>query len=128
GVPDDILLKPAALSTEEWAVMRRHPQYARDLLAPIDFLAPALDIPLYHHERWDGSGYPQGLRGEEIPLVARIFAVVDVWDALRSDRPYRPALPDDAVLAHLRSNAGTHFDPAVVDTFLALLERQEDRS
>ena len=124
GVPDDVLLKPAPLSPDEWTIMRRHPQYARDLLAPIDFLAPALDIPLSHHERWDGTGYPQGLRGEEIPLVARIFAVVDVWDALRSDRPYRPALPDEAVIEYLRSSSGTQFDPHVVDTFLALLARQ----
>jgi putative two-component system response regulator len=93
GVPDQILLKPAALSEDEWVVMRRHPEYAHAMIEPIAFLRPALPIPLCHHERWDGQGYPRGLRGEEIPLVARLFAVVDVWDALRSDRPYRPAWP-----------------------------------
>ena len=104
--------------------MRRHPEYARLLLSPIEFLRPALDIPLCHHERWDGNGYPRGLRGEEIPLVARIFAVVDVWDALRSDRPYRPALGEQEALDYLRRSAGSHFDPAVVEAFLALLERR----
>jgi putative two-component system response regulator len=124
GVPDEILLKPAPLTAEEWAVMRRHPQYAGDLLEPIEFLRPALDIPLYHHERWDGSGYPFGLEGEAIPFVARVFAVVDVWDALCSDRPYRPGLEPAAALAHLRASSGSHFDPAVVGAFLALIERR----
>ena len=124
GVPDQVLLKPAPLTDEEWEVMRRHPEYARLLLSPIEFLRPALDIPLCHHERWDGTGYPRGLRGEEIPLVARIFAVVDVWDALRSDRPYRPALGEQEALGYLHRSAGSHFDPAVVEAFLALLERR----
>jgi HD-GYP domain-containing protein (c-di-GMP phosphodiesterase class II) len=124
GVPDHILLKPAPLSESEWEVMRRHPQYAHDLIAPIAFLRPALDIPFCHHERWDGSGYPRGLRDEQIPLIARIFAVVDVWDALRSDRPYRPAMSEDAALGYLRSAAGSHFDPGIVETFLALLARR----
>ena len=92
GIPDRILHKPGPLSEEEWQVMRRHPQYALEMLRPIAFLCPALAIPYCHHERWDGSGYPAGLKGEEIPLAARIFAAVDVWDALRSDRPYRPGL------------------------------------
>lgn len=120
GVPDDILLKPEPLDEDEWAIMRRHPQYAYDLLEQIDFLRPALDIPLSHHEKWDGTGYPRGLRGEQIPLAARIFAVVDVWDALCSDRPYRPAWPREKVREHLKSIAGSHLDPRVVSAFLAL--------
>lgn len=121
GVPDRILRKPGPLSEEEWRVMRRHPQHAHDMLWPIEFLRPALDIPYCHHERWDGTGYPRGLKGEEIPLAARIFAVVDVWDALRSDRPYRPAWSERRVREHLRSVAGTHLDPAVVAVFLNTL-------
>jgi HD-GYP domain-containing protein (c-di-GMP phosphodiesterase class II) len=120
GVPDAILLKPGPLTEEEWAIMRRHPAMARDLLFPIAHLRLALDIPYCHHEKWDGSGYPQGLAGEEIPLAARIFAVVDVYDALTSDRPYRAAWPLQKVRTHLKSLAGSHFDPAVVHAFLAL--------
>ena len=101
--------------------MRHHPQYAYDLLKPIAFLTPALDIPYCHHEKWDGTGYPRGLKGEEIPLVARIFAIVDVYDALTSDRPYRLALPKEKALYHIRSLAGTHFDPQVVDAFLKMI-------
>ena len=118
GVPDHILLKPGQLDTEEWAIMRRHPELAYQLLAPISYLCPALDIPYCHHEKWDGSGYPRGLKGEEIPLEARIFAVVDVWDALCSDRPYRPAWPEEKALAYLTEEAGSHFDPRVVEVFL----------
>jgi len=118
GVPDAILLKPGPLTEEEWPIMRRHPDLAVAMLEPIAFLRPALDIPHCHHERWDGTGYPRGLRGEEIPLAARIFAVVDVWDALRHDRPYRPAWPEGRVRDHLHSLAGTHLDPAVVAAFL----------
>ncbi len=121
GVPDAILLKPGPLTEAEWAIMRRHPALAYELLAPITYLQPALDIPYAHHEKWDGSGYPRGLKGDAIPLAARLFAIVDVWDALRSDRPYRPAWPVERVLAHLRAQAGTHFDPRVVDVFLGLL-------
>ena len=91
GIRDAVLLKPGQLTDEEWAEMKQHPQYAVELLSPIEFLRPALDIPQYHHEKWDGSGYPLGLKGEAIPLTARVFAVVDVWDALTSDRPYREA-------------------------------------
>ncbi len=120
GVPDHILLKPGKLTDEEWATMRKHPQYAYDLLSPIAYLRPALDIPHYHHEKWDGTGYPRGLKGEQIPLAARLFAVVDVWDALRSDRPYRTAWPEEKVREHLRSLAGTHFDPKVVEMFLRM--------
>jgi diguanylate cyclase (GGDEF)-like protein/PAS domain S-box-containing protein/putative nucleotidyltransferase with HDIG domain len=118
GIPDRILHKPGPLTEEEWQVMRRHPQYAREMLQPVAFLRPALEIPYCHHERWDGTGYPRGLKGEEIPLAARIFAVVDVWDALRSDRPYRPAWSERRVCEHLRSLAGTHLEPVVVEVFL----------
>ena len=121
GVPDRILLKTDNLTPTEWRVMRRHPQDAYDMLSPIAFLRPALDIPLCHHEKWDGSGYPRGLRGDEIPLAARLFAVVDVWDALCSDRPYRPSWPEARVLDHIRSLSGTHFDPHVVQVFLDLI-------
>jgi len=121
AVPDAILRKPGPLSGDEWAVMRRHPEYARQMLAEIAYLAPALDIPACHHERWDGSGYPRGLRGEEIPLAARVFAVVDVYDALVSDRPYRAAWSHAAALAHLRDAAGVLFEPRVVEAFLSEL-------
>jgi PAS domain S-box-containing protein len=120
GIPDAILLKPGPLTEEEWAIMRQHPTLAYQLLLPIIYLRPALDIPYRHHEKWDGSGYPHGLRGAQIPLAARAFAVVDVWDALTSDRPYRPAWSRDRVLAYIREQSGYHFDPAVVDAFLAL--------
>jgi putative two-component system response regulator len=121
GIPDSILLKPGPLAAEEWAIMRRHPQYAYDMLAPIEFLRPALDIPLCHHEKWDGTGYPAGLRGEAIPLAARMFASVDIWDALRSDRPYRQGWPRQQVWDHIRTLAGTHLDPRVVEAFLTHL-------
>jgi len=120
GVPDAILLKPGPLTEEEWAIMRQHPQYAYDMLSPITYLRPALDIPYYHHEKWDGTGYPRGLKGEQIPLAARIFAVVDVWDALRSDRPYRPAWPEERVREYTREQTGKHFDPKVVEAFWGL--------
>ena len=120
GVPDAILQKPGPLTEDEWVIMRRHPVYAYQWLAAIPFLRPALDIPYCHHERWDGAGYPRGLQGEQIPLAARIFAVVDIWDALISDRPYRSAWPEARVREHLRALAGTHCDPQVVAAFLAL--------
>jgi len=121
GVPDHIIHKPGELDEEEWEIMRQHPVYAKKLLAPIDFLKPALDIPYSHHERWDGSGYPEGLSGEGIPLEARIFSVVDVWDALRSDRPYREAWSDDKTLGYIKEKAGKQFDPRVVDAFLDMV-------
>jgi PAS domain S-box-containing protein len=121
GIPDRILLKPGPLTDEERKIMQRHPTYAYELLAPIPFLRPALAIPYCHHERWDGTGYPRGLAGTAIPLAARIFAVVDVWDALTSDRPYRKAWHPDKVREHIRSLAGTHFDPEVVEAFLPLV-------
>jgi PAS domain S-box-containing protein len=120
GVPDAILLKPGPLTDAEWAIMRRHPALAYEMLAPIAYLRPALAIPYSHHEKWDGTGYPRQLKGEVIPLAARIFAVADVWDALRSDRPYRPAWPDAKVRDHIRALSGTHFDPHVVDAFLRI--------
>jgi putative nucleotidyltransferase with HDIG domain/PAS domain S-box-containing protein len=121
GVPDAILRKPGPLSEEEWAVMRQHPVFAYELLRPIDYLRPALDIPYCHHEKWDGTGYPRGLGGEAIPLAARLFAVVDVWDAIRSDRPYRTGWPEDRVIDHLLSQAGVHFDPRAVDLFFQVM-------
>ena len=118
GIPDGILLKPGPLTDEEWQVMRLHPEYAFNLLSEVEFLRPALEIPYCHHERWDGTGYPKGLAGEEIPLAARLFALVDVWDALRSDRPYRAAWSVERVRKHIASLAGTHFDPSLVEVFL----------
>ncbi len=120
GIPDAILYKPGPLTEAEWVIMRQHPQNAYKLLSPMTFLQPALDIPYGHHEKWDGTGYPRQLKGEEIPLSARIFAVVDVWDALRSDRPYRRGWPEDKVLAYILDQAGKHFDPEVVKAFVAL--------
>jgi len=118
GVPDHILLKPGPLTDEEWVIMRQHPVFAQELLASIAYLRPALDIPYCHHEKWNGSGYPRGLRNEQIPLAARIFTVVDVWDALRSDRPYRKAWPANTIHDYIKSQAGLHFDPKVVELFL----------
>lgn len=120
GIPDAVLLKPGPLSDEEWVIMKKHPIYALELLSPIAYLRPALEIPYSHHEKWDGSGYPLGLSGKQIPLAARLFAVVDVWDALCSDRPYRQGWPLQRVLRHIRDAAGTHFDPAVVAAFLQI--------
>jgi HD-GYP domain-containing protein (c-di-GMP phosphodiesterase class II) len=121
GIPDSILLKPGPLTEDEWNIMRLHPVYSYELLHPIDYLRSALDIPYCHHEKWDGTGYPRGLKAEEIPLAARIFAAVDVWDALRSDRPYRPAWPKEKTLEHIRQLAETHFDPKVIEVFINLL-------
>ncbi len=121
GIPDSILLKPGPLSVEEWAEMRKHPTFAYELLAPIAYLRPALDIPYCHHERWDGTGYPRGLKGIEIPLAARIFALADTWDALCSDRPYRPALRKEHATTYIREQAGRHFDPGLIDLFLELV-------
>ncbi len=125
GIPDEILLKPGPLTEDEWQVMRQHPLYAQQLISPIRYLEPALLIPYYHHERWDGSGYPMRLKGEEIPLEARIFAIVDVWDALRSDRPYRKALPDEEATQYIREQSGKQLDPEVVRAFLEMLEEND---
>ncbi len=121
GVPDSILRKPDPLTEEEWTIMRRHPDYAYSMLSPIEYLRPALDIPYCHHERWDGTGYPRGLKGEQIPLSARLFAVADVWDALQSDRPYRARWRREEALDYIRSQAGKYFDPDVVELFLTVI-------
>jgi len=121
-IPDAILLKPGPLTDQEWVIMRRHPTYSYELLAPIAYLRPALDVPYCHHEKWDGTGYPRGLRGDRIPLAARAFAVVDVWDALSSDRPYRAAWPPDRGRAHILALMGSHLDPQVARVFLAMQE------
>ncbi len=123
GVPDHILLKPGKLSALEWEAMREHPSHALTMLSPITFLRPALEIPYCHHEKWDGSGYPCGLSGEAIPLAARIFSLVDVWDALSYDRPYRRAWPQEAVLTYLRERASTEFDPKITEIFLRMLTK-----
>lgn len=122
GIPDSILQKPAKLTDEEWVKMRTHPQLAYNMLYPVEYLRPALDIPFCHHEKWDGSGYPRGLKGEQIPLSARIFAIVDVWDAVTSDRPYRPAWSREQALNYIREQSGTHFDPQIVEQFFKLIE------
>jgi putative nucleotidyltransferase with HDIG domain len=118
GVPDSILLKDGNLTDEEWIIMREHPRFARDMLLPITYLKDALDIPYCHHEKWDGTGYPQGLKGEQIPIAARIFAVVDVWDALTNDRTYRKKWEKQKALEYIMEQSGKHFDPQVVEIFL----------
>ena len=124
GVPDRILRKPGPLTEEEWIIMRQHPVYAYELLSGIPFLVPALVIPYCHHEKWDGSGYPRGLKADAIPLEARIFTVVDVWDALSSDRPYRPSWPSHEVVRYLQDQSGNFFDPQVVSAFIPLIARR----
>jgi HD-GYP domain-containing protein (c-di-GMP phosphodiesterase class II) len=121
GIPDQILLKKGALTEDEWVIMKKHPGFAYEMLKPIVYLRHALDIPYCHHEKWDGSGYPRGLAGEAIPLVARIFAVVDVWDALTSDRPYRKAWSREKTIAFIKEQAGQHFDPDVVAVFMSTI-------
>jgi HD-GYP domain-containing protein (c-di-GMP phosphodiesterase class II) len=118
GVPDAILLKEGKLTEEEWVMMHKHPQLAHDMLAPIAYLNDSLDIPYCHHEKWDGTGYPQGLRGDRIPLIARIFAVVDVWDALTNDRTYRKKWTKQKARQYIKEQSGRHFDPHIVDVFL----------
>ncbi|WP_330216968.1 HD-GYP domain-containing protein [Chloroflexus sp. MS-G] len=120
GVPDSILHKPGPLTEEEWEIMRCHTTYAYELLSPIAYLRPAIDIPYCHHEKWDGTGYPRGLRGEQIPLAARIFALVDVWDALINDRPYRKAWSREQAYQYICEQKGKHFDPNLVDLFLSI--------
>lgn len=126
GIPDAILQKPDKLSDKEWEIMKLHPVFARNMLERIDYLKSAIDIPYCHHEKWDGTGYPRGLKGEQIPLAARIFAIADVWDALTSDRPYHPAWPGKDALEYIRNAAGTHFDPQVVKLFLESEELWND--
>lgn len=122
AIPDRILSKPGPLSDAEWMIMRRHPEYAYSLLSDVGHLESAIEIPLYHHEKWDGSGYPHGLEGDQIPLAARIFAIVDVWDALLSDRPYRKAWPRERALSYIEQQAGAHFDAKIVELFVRLAQ------
>jgi HD-GYP domain-containing protein (c-di-GMP phosphodiesterase class II) len=121
AIPDNILLKPGPLSDDEWITMRRHPLIAVDLLTSIEHLAPALDIPRSHHEKWNGMGYPDNLAGEDIPLAARLFAVVDVYDALTSDRPYRNAWSQTDAMRYITDQSGTHFDPHIVPAFMEMM-------
>lgn len=122
GIPDSILQKPGPLTDNEWAIMQTHPEKAYKVLSRIPYLLPAVDIPYCHHEKWDGSGYPRKLKGEEIPLSARIFAVVDVYDALTSDRPYRKAWDKEKALAYIQEQSGRHFYPDAVDAFCKMIE------
>jgi HD superfamily phosphodiesterase len=124
GIPDSVLLKPGELSAEEQGQMKAHPGYANDLLAHIPYLIGAMDIAYCHHERWDGSGYPRGLKGDDIPRLARVFSVVDVYDELISGRPYREAWPEEKALEYIRQRAGSEFDPAVVEAFVKLVEEE----
>ena len=124
-VPESILHKQGELTIEEWVTIHMHPFYAYEMIGSIEFLSPALDIPYYHHEKWDGTGYPRGLKGEAIPLATRIFAVADVYYALNSDRPYRKAWSEEKVLAYIREQSGKHFDPKVVEAFLKLLPKAD---
>jgi PAS domain S-box-containing protein/putative nucleotidyltransferase with HDIG domain len=124
GVPDSILLKTGNLTEDEWKIMHQHPQYAYDMLAPIAHLKPALDIPYCHHEKWDGSGYPRGLGGEDIPLAARIFALADVWDAVTCDRPYRTAWSNPQATEYIREQSGKYFDPRIVEFFLEMMKEK----
>ncbi len=125
GIPDSILLKKEKLTDNDWQVIKKHPQYAYDLIYPIEYLRPALDIPYCHHEKWDGTGYPRGLKGTQIPIAARVFAIVDVWDALLSNRPYRDAWPKEKVIKEIKRLSGTHFDPKAVELFLRVVENFE---
>ncbi len=124
GIPDNILRKPGPLTKEEWQIMRQHPQFAYNMLSSIPYLHAAIDIPYCHHERWDGSGYPRGLKGKEIPLAARIFSIIDVWDALLTDRPYREAWPQKVVIDYIRNESGSRFDPEIVEKFIKMVEKK----
>ncbi|MCE5208214.1 MAG: transporter substrate-binding domain-containing protein [Chloroflexi bacterium] len=126
GIPDQILLKTDNLTEKQWVIMRKHPQYAFDMLSSIDYLRPALDIPYCHHEKWDGTGYPRGLKGLQIPLAARIFSIIDVWDALTSNRPYRPAWEQSRALEYIEQQSGSHFDPQVVSAFLSVMSEMNN--
>ena len=124
GIPDSVLLKPGPLTDDEWQIMKQHPSYAMEFLSSVEFLKPAMDIPHFHHEKWDGSGYPKQLKGEEIPLSARIFSIVDVWDALNSNRPYRAPVPRAEIIDIIKKGSGRHFDPCIVEAFLNMIEAQ----
>jgi len=121
AIPDDILLKPAALNENEKRVIQKHPVYAKQMLAGIPFLQPSISVAYSHHEHWDGGGYPEGLKGEQIPMLARIFTVVDTWDALSAERVYRPAWPAEEIVSYLKQNAGIIYDPHIVEVFLGIL-------
>ena len=123
GISDAILLKPAPLTEEEWVIMRTHPTLGKEMLETIDFLRDSLDVPWCHHERWDGTGYPRGLKGTEIPLMARVFSVIDGWDALRSDRPYRKGVSDDDAWKIIEENSGKAYDPEIVEKFRIMIKR-----
>jgi putative nucleotidyltransferase with HDIG domain len=125
AVPDAVLHKPGPLSDGEWELMKRHPFLAYEMISPIHYLRRAVDIPYCHHEKWDGTGYPRGLTGEQIPVAARLFAVVDMWDAITSDRPYRPAWSRERALAYIREQSGKHLDPEVVLAFLDFIQTGE---
>lgn len=125
AIPDEILLKPGPLTKEERKILEQHPVYAKQMLSQVSFLQPAVEVAYGHHERWDGLGYPKGLKGEQIPLPARIFAIVDQWDALNSDRPYRKAWAREIVIAYLKDNKGKIYDPRIVDVFLTLVQEDE---
>ncbi|ABM03067.1 metal dependent phosphohydrolase [Psychromonas ingrahamii 37] len=118
ALSDNVLTKPGKLDSAEWAEMKMHPQIAHDILSTIDYLIPCRDIPYCHHEKWDGSGYPQGIKGDAIPITARIFAVIDVWDALIHSRVYKSGWPEEKVLQHIKEQSGSHFDPDIVKLFL----------
>ena len=120
-IPDMSLNKPHVLTLEEQEIMQKHPVYACEMLKDIEFLKPALTITYCHHEHWDGTGYPQGLKGEEIPLEARIFALVDAWDAITTDRPYREAMTKEEAIQTIRDEIGTHFDPNIAEKFLEIV-------
>jgi HD-GYP domain-containing protein (c-di-GMP phosphodiesterase class II) len=126
GIADELLHKPGPLTEQEMKIMRTHPQIAYNLLYPIEYLRSALPIPHYHHEKWDGTGYPNGLKGNDIPLEARIFAIIDVYDALSHDRPYRKAWEKEKVLEYIKSESGKHFDPAVVEIFIKEVAKDEN--
>ena len=118
GISDASLIKPGRLGDEEWDLIKMHPQIAYDILSNISFLKSSIDIPYAHHEKWDGSGYPQGLKGEAIPMAARMFAIIDVWDALIHPRVYKDAWPEEKVLKYIKEQAGKHFDPKIVRLYL----------
>ena len=128
AIPDDILLKPGPLDADERKILEQHPVYAKQMLSQVSFLQPLIDVVYSHHEHWDGKGYPDGLKGGQIPLAARIFTVVDQWDALGSDRPYRKAWPVEKVAAYLRENAGLIYDPGIVDVFLTLIHNRKNET
>ena len=127
-VPDRILFKPGPLDETEWKIMRQHPEAAFQSLVRIDYLKQAIDIPYCHHERWDGTGYPRGLKGKQIPLAARIFAIIDVWDALSHDRPYRKAWEKEKILAYMQTQSGLHFDPEILLVFMDMIQNDSGLS